>query len=39
MAEVAIQDAIPGDKILNGVVVRATGDINKTDGGGHLQHH
>jgi hypothetical protein len=32
MAKVAIQNALPGDKILNDVVVRTIGDINKTVG-------
>jgi hypothetical protein len=32
MAKVAIQDALPGDKVLNDVVVRTIGDINKTVG-------
>jgi hypothetical protein len=30
MAKVAIQSALPGDKVLNDVVVRTIGDINKT---------
>jgi hypothetical protein len=32
MAKVAIQSALPGDKVLNDVVVRTIGDINKTVG-------
>jgi hypothetical protein len=32
MAKVAIQSALPGDKVLNVVVVRTIGDINKTVG-------
>jgi hypothetical protein len=32
MAKVALQSALPGDKVLNDVVVRTIGDINKTVG-------
>jgi hypothetical protein len=32
MAKVAIQSALPGDKVLNDVVVRTIGDMNKTVG-------
>jgi hypothetical protein len=32
MAKVAIQNALPGDKVLNAVVVRTIGEINKTGG-------
>jgi hypothetical protein len=32
MAKVAIQKALPGDKVLNDVVVRTIGDIKKTVG-------
>jgi hypothetical protein len=32
MAKVALQSALPGDKVLNNVVVRTIGDINKTVG-------
>jgi hypothetical protein len=32
MAKAAIQSALPGDKVLNDVVVRTIGDINKTVG-------
>jgi hypothetical protein len=32
VAKVAIQDALPGDKVLNDVVVRTIGEINKTVG-------
>jgi hypothetical protein len=32
MAKVAIQNALPGDKVLNDVVVRTIGEINKTVG-------
>jgi hypothetical protein len=38
MAKVAIQSALPGDKVLNGVVARTIGG-HQQDRGRHLQHH